>query len=180
MGDDKPKPHVVCIPYPAQSHMKAMLKLAKLLHQKGSHITFVNTEYNHRRLLKARGPDSLQGLPDFQFQTIPDGLPPSDANATQHIPSLCESIRKNCISPFLSRLHELNNRPDVPPVTCIISDGFLTFTITAAQQLGIPVILFFTLAACGFMGFYQFHILLEKGLIPLKGIYVVIYKHVCM
>ncbi|GFZ09738.1 UDP-glucosyl transferase 85A5 [Actinidia rufa] len=84
MGDDKPKPHVVCIPYPAQSHMKAMLKLAKLLHQKGSHITFVNTEYNHRRLLEARGPDSLQGLPDFQFQTIPDGLPPSDANATQH------------------------------------------------------------------------------------------------
>ncbi|GFZ09969.1 UDP-glucosyl transferase 85A5 [Actinidia rufa] len=168
MGDDKPRPHVVCIPYPAQSHMKAMLKLAKLLHQKGFHITFVNTEYNHRRLLEARGADSLHGLPDFQFHTIPDGLPPSDANATQHIPSLCESIRKNCISPFLSLLHELNNRPGLPPVTCIISDGFMTFTITAAQQLGIPVMLFFTLSACGFMGFYQFHILLEKGLTPLK------------
>jgi hypothetical protein len=28
-----------------------MLKLAKLLHARGFHVTFVNTEFNHRRLL---------------------------------------------------------------------------------------------------------------------------------
>ncbi|KAG5520356.1 hypothetical protein RHGRI_033059 [Rhododendron griersonianum] len=168
------KPHVVCIPYPSQSHMKAMLKLAKLLHHKGCHITFVNTEYNHRRLLKARGPNSLDGLPDFRFETIPDGLPPSDANATQHIPSLCESIRKNALAPFLSLVSKINDGcaspPDVPPVTCIVSDGFMSFTITAGEQLGVPVILFFTMSACGVMGFYQLHVLLEKGLTPLKDV----------
>ena len=35
------KPHAVCIPYPIQSHVKAMLKFSKLLHHKGFRITFV-------------------------------------------------------------------------------------------------------------------------------------------
>jgi hypothetical protein len=39
------KAHAVCIPFPMQSHIKAMLKFAKLLHAKGFHITFVNTEF---------------------------------------------------------------------------------------------------------------------------------------
>ncbi|KAI8526553.1 hypothetical protein RHMOL_Rhmol12G0005500 [Rhododendron molle] len=176
------KPHVVCIPSPFQSHIKAMLKLAQLLHHKGFHITFVNTEYNHKRFLKARGPNSLDGFPDFQFETIPDGLPPSDsADSSQCILSLCESIRKNMLSPFLNLVAMLNDKSAAatssgvaPPVTCIVSDGFMSFTITAGEELGIPVVMFFTLSACGFMGFYQFHALLEKGLTPLKGMILLI------
>ncbi|KAL3504757.1 hypothetical protein ACH5RR_034598 [Cinchona calisaya] len=85
------KPHAVCIPYQAQGHINLMLKLAKILHHKKFHVTFVNTEFNHKRLLKSRGPGSLNGFLYFQFETIPDGLPPSDVDATQDIPSLCES-----------------------------------------------------------------------------------------
>ncbi|KAH0976965.1 hypothetical protein GBA52_026684 [Prunus armeniaca] len=33
-----------------------MMNLAKLLHHRGFHITFVNSEYNHKRLLKSRKP----------------------------------------------------------------------------------------------------------------------------
>lgn len=76
------KPHAAFIPYPAQGHVTPMLKLAKLLHVRGFYITFVNTEFNHQRLLRLRGPDSLKGLDDFKFETIPDGLPPSDRDAT--------------------------------------------------------------------------------------------------
>uniref|UniRef100_A0A5B7A9T4 Glycosyltransferase n=1 Tax=Davidia involucrata TaxID=16924 RepID=A0A5B7A9T4_DAVIN len=158
------KPHAVCIPYPAQSHIKAMMKLAKLLRHKGFHITFVNSEFNHKRFLKSRGPNSLDGLPDFQFKTIPDGLPPSEADATQDGPSLWQSIRNNCFAPFSELVSKLN----IPPVTCILSDGFMTFTIDVAEELGIPVLLFWTLSACGFMGCYQLHILKKKGLTPLK------------
>uniref|UniRef100_A0A6N2M0E9 Uncharacterized protein n=1 Tax=Salix viminalis TaxID=40686 RepID=A0A6N2M0E9_SALVM len=66
----------------SQGHIKTMLKFAKLLHYKGLHITFVNTEFNHKRLLRSRGPDALDDLPGFHFRTIPDGLPPSDIDAT--------------------------------------------------------------------------------------------------
>ncbi|KAK3189079.1 hypothetical protein Dsin_028640 [Dipteronia sinensis] len=163
------KPHAVCIPYPAQGHINPMLKVAKLLHSKGFHITFVHTEYNHKRLLKSRGPNSLDGLPDFAFETIPDGLPPTDADATQDIPSLCESTSKTCLAPFRHLLSKLNNSTvAIPPVTCVVSDGVMSFTLEATEELGIPNVLFWTTSACGFLGYVNYANLIAKGLTPLK------------
>jgi len=124
-------PHAVCIPYPAQGHINPMLKLAKLLHHKGFHITFVNTEYNHKRILRSRGLNSLDGLPSFQFKAIPDGLPPTSNDVTQDIPSLCESTSKTCMVPFKDLITNLNDTSssNVPPVTCIVSDGVMSFTL---------------------------------------------------
>ncbi|KAG5520364.1 hypothetical protein RHGRI_033066 [Rhododendron griersonianum] len=167
---DNEKPHAVLIPFPAQSHMKGLMKLAKLLHHKGFFITFVNTEFNQNRFIKTTGPDSLSALPDFQFKTIPDGLPPSDPDATQDVALLCGSIRRNFLTMFRNLLKELNDRSansENPPVTCIVGDGVMPFTITAAQELGIPVAVFWTFPACGYMGFYQYRALLDKGYTPL-------------
>ncbi|KAH0734190.1 hypothetical protein KY285_009897 [Solanum tuberosum] len=165
------KPHAVCIPYPAQGHINPMLKLAKILHHKGFHITFVNTEFNHRRLLKSRGPHSLDGLSSFRFETIPDGLPTCDADATQDIPSLCKSTTETCLGPFrdlLAKLNETSNTSNVPPVTCIVSDGVMSFTLAAAQEIGVPEVLFWTTSACGFLGYMHYSTVIEKGYAPLK------------
>ncbi|XP_009341756.2 (R)-mandelonitrile beta-glucosyltransferase [Pyrus x bretschneideri] len=162
------KPHAVCVPFPAQGHINPMLNVAKLLHFKGFHITFVNTEFNHKRLLKSRGSNSLDGLPSFQFETIPDGLPPTKANVTQDIPSLCHSTKKTCLPHFRELLSKLNSSPDSPPVSCIVSDGVMSFTLDAAQELGIPEVLFWTTSACGFLAYMQFYRLIEKGHTPLK------------
>lgn len=168
----RPQPHAVCIPYPAQGHINPMLKLAKILHHKGFHITFVNSEFNHQRLLKSRGTDSLIGLPSFRFETIPDGLPPTDVDATQDIPSLCESTSKYCLPHFKNLLARLNDpSSDVPPVSCIVSDGVMSFTLDAAEELGIPEVLFWTTSACGFMAYVHYRQLIEKGYTPLKGIH---------
>ncbi|KAA8538100.1 hypothetical protein F0562_027708 [Nyssa sinensis] len=165
------KPHALCIPYPAQGHINPMFNLAKLLNYRGFHITFVNSEFNHKRLLKSQGPDSLNGTSSFQFETIPDGLPPSDADATQDIPSLCKSFTEHGLAAFKDLLCKANDdasSSNAPPITCIISDGAMSFTLAAAQELGIPEVLFWTTSACGFMGYVQYPILIEKGLIPLK------------
>ncbi|XP_057442529.1 7-deoxyloganetin glucosyltransferase-like [Lotus japonicus] len=169
----KKKPHVVCIPYPAQGHINPMLKLAKVLHFKGGfHVTFVHTEHSHKRLLKARGPDSLNGLPSFRFETIPDGLPAeTDVDVTQDRDTLCESIRRTCLPHFKNLLSKFSNASsDVPPVSCIVSDGVMSFTLDAAIELNIPEVLFWTTSACGFMGYVQYRQLIIKGLIPIKGI----------
>ncbi|XP_059287946.1 7-deoxyloganetin glucosyltransferase-like [Lycium ferocissimum] len=164
------KPHAVCVPYPAQGHINPMVKLAKILHHKGFHITFVNTEFNHRRLLKSRGPNALDGFSSFRFETIPDGLPPCDADATQDIPALCESTTKTCLVPFKDLLGKLNDTytSNVPPVSCIVSDGCMSFTLDAAQELGVPEVLFWTTSACGFLGYMHYSMLIEKGYAPLK------------
>ncbi|KAK4354668.1 hypothetical protein RND71_026862 [Anisodus tanguticus] len=162
------KPHAVCIPYPAQGHINPMLKLAKILSHKGFHITFVNSEYNHRRLLKSRGPDARNGFSSFRFETIPDGLPTCDADATQDIPSLCESTTKTCLGPFRDLLAKLNDTSDVPPVSCIVSDGVMSFTLAAAEELGVPEVLFWTTSACGFLGYMHYATIIENGYSPLK------------
>ncbi|KAB2610783.1 7-deoxyloganetin glucosyltransferase-like [Pyrus ussuriensis x Pyrus communis] len=168
------KPHAVCIPVPFQSHIKAMLKLAKLLHHRGFHITFVNTEFNHKRFLKSLGPNSLDGLPDFRFETIPDSLPDSDADSAQDPYLLCDSIRTNFLAPFrnlIIKLDDMAASSNVsPPVSCIVSDGLMTFTITAAEEFRLPITLFFTLAAsaCSLMGSEHYSALVERGFAPLK------------
>ncbi|EEF32258.1 7-deoxyloganetin glucosyltransferase [Ricinus communis] len=166
------KPHAVVIPLPFQSHIKAMLKLAKVLFFRGFYITFVNTEFNHNRFLRARGHNSLDGLPDFQFETIPDSVPPSDPDAYQDIASVFDSVRKNFLQPFLELVAKLNTASssrNVPPVTCIVADGFTsTFTVTAAQELALPLFLFFTISAASFMGIKQYSALKVKGITPLK------------
>ncbi|XP_031371885.1 7-deoxyloganetin glucosyltransferase-like isoform X2 [Punica granatum] len=168
------KPHVVCLPAPTQSHIGAMLKLAKLLHHQGLCITYVNTEFNHRRLLEARGASFLKALPaGFQFMEIPDGLPPSKANATQSIVSLCESVKLYMGAPFCALIEDLNERASsgsgFPPVSCIVADGFMTFSAyPASEKFGIPVVNLWTIPACALMGLLHYPKLQEKGLTPLK------------
>ena len=179
-SDKQVRPHAVCIPFPAQGHINPMLKLAKLLHNKGFHITFVNTEFNHRRLLKSRGHDSLNGLPHFRFETIPDGLPPSDANATQDVPSLFVATTNNCLTPFrhlLKKLNDTGSTSSVPPVTCIVSDCIMSFTLDASQELDIPNVLFWTSSPCSCLGCIKYQALVEKGIIPLKGTYINVYSY---
>ncbi|RWR92432.1 7-deoxyloganetin glucosyltransferase-like protein [Cinnamomum micranthum f. kanehirae] len=162
------KHHAVFIPYPAQGHINPMLKLAKLLHFRGFHITFVNTEYNHERLVRSRGPDSVKGLDDFLFETIPDGLPPSEHDGTQDIAELCLSTRAKCLVPFRDLILKLNNSKGVPPVTCIIADGVMSFTLKVADELGILELVFWTMSACGFMCYLQFDQLIKRSYTPLK------------
>ncbi|GKU97974.1 hypothetical protein SLEP1_g11038 [Rubroshorea leprosula] len=163
------KPHAVCIPFPAQGHLNPMMKLAKLLHFKGFHITFVNTEFNHGRLLKySRGAAALDSFPDFQFETIPDGLPPPQIEGQQDVPALCESTSKNCLVPFRNLLDRLNSTEGCPPISCIVSDGIMSFTLDAAKELGIPEVLFMTWSACGSLGYMLYKPLIDRGLTPLK------------
>uniref|UniRef100_F6HTK4 7-deoxyloganetin glucosyltransferase n=1 Tax=Vitis vinifera TaxID=29760 RepID=F6HTK4_VITVI len=143
--------------------------MAKLLNNIGFFITFVNTEHSHKRLLRSRGPNSLDGFPDFRFESIPDGLPPSDADVTQRTASVCESTSKNSLAPFCSLISKLNDpSSSCSPVSCIVSDGVMSFTLDAAEKFGVPEVVFWTTSACGFLGYRQYRDLLQRGLIPLK------------
>ncbi|MFS7941011.1 putative 7-deoxyloganetin glucosyltransferase [Helianthus anomalus] len=112
------KAHALCIPAPLQGHINPMLKLAKILHSKGL--------------------EALHWLPSFRFEIIPDGLPPlENTNATQDIPSLAKSVEETYLGPFKSLLTRVNT--SYAPVTCIVSDLLMGFTLAAAEELGITI-----------------------------------------
>ncbi|KAK8489201.1 hypothetical protein V6N12_005415 [Hibiscus sabdariffa] len=100
MGFETSKPHAVCVPYPSQGHVGPMMQLAQLLHSRGFFISFVNTEFNHRRFIRSKGPDSVEGLSDFKFEMIPDGLPSSNHDATQDVRLLSDSTLKELLGTF--------------------------------------------------------------------------------
>ncbi|XP_062221961.1 7-deoxyloganetin glucosyltransferase-like [Phragmites australis] len=166
------KPHAVCLPYPAQGHITPMLNVAKLLHARGFDVTFVNTEYNHARLVRTRGAAAVAGIPGFRFATIPDGLPPSeDDDVTQDIPSLCRSTTETCLGPFRRLLADLNDpATGHPPVTCVVSDVVMGFSIDAAKELGLPYVQLWTASAISFLGYRHYSLLMSRGLAPLKDV----------
>ncbi|XP_074305149.1 7-deoxyloganetin glucosyltransferase-like [Silene latifolia] len=167
MRDPKTPTHVVCIPYPAQGHITPMLSLAKLLHSHFHfHITFVNTHHNHHRLLHSRGPNALDGLPSFRFASIPDGLPPSDPNKTQDIPSLSASTNKHCYKPFKELIQKINETSS--SVSFILSDCSMSFTSQVSTDMGIPLVFFWTGSAASFLGYGHYQRLIHHGLVPLK------------
>ena len=167
------KPHALLTPLPLQGHINPLLRLAKLLHLRGFHITFVHTEYNIKRLLNSRGPKALDGLQDFHFETIPDSLPPTygDGDVTEDAVSLAKSVREKMLVPFrdlLARLHDSSTAGLVPPVTCLVSDCWMFFTIQAAEELSLPIALFSPISACSLMFVLHYRSLFDKGLLPLK------------
>jgi hypothetical protein len=165
----KQKPHAVLVPFPAQGHVNPFMQLAKLLRCKGFHITFVNTEFNHKRLINSLGPDFVKGFPDFQFETISDGLPPSDKDATQDVPPLCDATGKNCYGPFKELVNKLNSSSSDIPVTCIIGDGITGFAGRVAKDLGIPELQLWTASSVSFVGYLHYNELVNRGIIPFKG-----------
>ncbi|KAF6149451.1 hypothetical protein GIB67_016989 [Kingdonia uniflora] len=162
------KPHAICIPFPFQGHITPFMYFAKLLHSRGFHITFVNTEFNHSRLMRSRVSDQLKGLPDFRFETIPDGLPSSNRDATQDIPSLCGSTQNYFLAPLIDIVGKLKSLSVVPDVTCIVCDGLMSMGIKAAEQLGLPEVQLWTSSTCGFMAILQYRELVKRGLTPFK------------
>ncbi|KAG5541755.1 hypothetical protein RHGRI_021548 [Rhododendron griersonianum] len=161
------KPHAVIVPSPAQGHTNPMLKVAKLLYQKGFYITFVVNEYVGRRYLQARGPNALDGLPDFKFAAVPDGVDFGDALPDPILH--CDQLMKDVPLPFFRRfVHELASSTDVPPITCIVCDGTMKFPLKVAEELGVPSAVFWTPSACGMLCYAYFHKLVEKGILPLK------------
>ncbi|CAM8941539.1 unnamed protein product [Rhodiola kirilowii] len=152
-----------------------MTQLAKLLHHSGFHITFVHTEYNYDRLVKSQGSACVAGLPDFRFQAIPDGLPSTNGgDVTQDIPLLSNSTSKTCLKPCKELLKRLQDKckelpDDVPPLSCIVSDAAISFTIDAAEEFGVPIALLWTASACGFLGYTHYPYLIDRGVTPLKG-----------
>ncbi|CAD6249429.1 unnamed protein product [Miscanthus lutarioriparius] len=123
--------HAVLIPYPAQGHVRPLLQLAKVLHSRGFFVTYVNTEYSHRRLLRSRGAGSLDGLDDFRFETIPDGLPPSgndDDRVANEMGILAVVFCTMSACGFMGYLHykELMDRGYVPlKGTSYLTNGYL-------------------------------------------------------
>ncbi|OMO79156.1 UDP-glucuronosyl/UDP-glucosyltransferase [Corchorus capsularis] len=165
------KPHAICIPSPGQGHINPMMNLAKIFHHKGFYVTFVNTECNNKRLLSSMGPSSLDGFPDFRFETIPDGVP---LDITQDITSLLDTLTENVVDPLRRLIHKFNDfESSIPPVTCIVAYAAVPFLEAITEEFGILGVRLGTAGASTFERYTRVRLLVEQGLIPVTTLFKV-------
>ncbi|KAI8540039.1 hypothetical protein RHMOL_Rhmol09G0230300 [Rhododendron molle] len=167
-----PPPHVLIFPLPIQGHVNSMLKLAELLSLAAVHVTFLVSDFSHRRLLRHADIHSrLSRYPGFRFETISDGLPDDHPRAGERIMDIMPSI-KNVTGPLFKEMMVATDclrSEDRRPVTCIIADGVLSFAGDFALEKGIQLVYFRTVSACSFWACFCFQEIIEAGEVPLKG-----------
>uniref|UniRef100_A0A1D1Z3V9 Glycosyltransferase n=1 Tax=Anthurium amnicola TaxID=1678845 RepID=A0A1D1Z3V9_9ARAE len=161
------QPHVLVVPLPAQGHITSMLKLAELLSLSGMRVTFLNTHYNHRLLLRFSAlRDRLARRPCLHLRSIPDGLPDDNPRTADRMGEFVLSLRATW--PSVLRELLLADPEGEPPVTCIVGDGFLDFAVDVAEELGIPIIAFRTSSACSVWAYYCIPNLIATGRFPFQ------------
>ncbi|KAF2294098.1 hypothetical protein GH714_007478 [Hevea brasiliensis] len=82
---------------------------------------------------------------------------------------LCITLPDHGRRSFRDLIVKLNGSSNLPAVSCIISDGVMSFTLEVACEFGIQEMILFTPSAVGMLGYLHFEELKRRGLVPLKG-----------
>ncbi|XP_062168196.1 7-deoxyloganetic acid glucosyltransferase-like isoform X2 [Alnus glutinosa] len=163
--DQQQQAHVLLFPFPALGHIKPLLSLAELLCHAGLHVTFLNTDHNHRCLTH------LQRLSThfstLRFESIPDGLPIDHPRNVQLIGDLMFSVKSVTKPKFRDLLADLSTKSE-RPVTCVIADGIMSFAIDIAKELGIQAMTFWAFSPCCLWSFLCLPELIEEGQLPVR------------
>uniref|UniRef100_A0A0D6QU70 Glycosyltransferase n=1 Tax=Araucaria cunninghamii TaxID=56994 RepID=A0A0D6QU70_ARACU len=161
-------PHVVVIPWPTQGHINPLIRLSEKLASEGVIITFVNTEANHSRIIRAR--NSHNGIPvdpisNIRFVQISDGLPPDfnpRANREHALRAIMTTMRNSAEALLL----DLRTAASEPPISCVIGSSFLHWTFSVAKKFGLPWVAFWPQSASVYAIFRHLPIIISNGDFP--------------
>lgn len=158
--------HVIIFPFPLQGHMNSMFKLTELLCIAGIHVTYLITVQNHTRLMQNTNIVSrFAKYPGFRFQMLPENVFQGNARPVELFMNLYQSLQT--VEPFLKDM--LDGQGQTKPVTCLITDGLMKFTLDVGEETGVPVIYFRTAGTCSFWAYFCTDKLVEAGDCPFKG-----------
>ncbi|KAK1308444.1 UDP-glycosyltransferase 83A1 [Acorus calamus] len=139
-----PPPHAVVIPYPAQGHVIPLMELSHCLVDRGFSITFVNTHFDHARLL-ASLPDPRAETGPLRLVSIPDGLEPG-ANRND-LGRLTLAIEEHMPGHLEELIQAVSAEPERGPVTCVITEQCMPWALDVAKKMGLRAAAFWPASA---------------------------------
>ena len=158
--------HVIAIPYPAQGHVIPMMKLVRKVIEHGIRATFVNTDFNHMRVLEAVSKKDVDVNEDMiSLVSIPDGLE-LGGDRTDFVKAN-EAMRR--VMP--GKLEELikNMKSEGKNVACVVAEGATGWAFQVAKNMGIKGLAFYPASATTFAVFRSIPKLIEDGVIDKNG-----------
>nr|GEV29464.1 UDP-glycosyltransferase 83A1-like [Tanacetum cinerariifolium] len=141
------------------------MELSQRLVNQGVKTTFINTEVNHKVVIKNwLQKDGYEKL--MHMVSIPDGLEPWE-DRNDH-----GKLIKSILQTMPSKLEELIktiNKDDKNKVTCVIVDGSMGWAIRVAKKMGIRVASFWSASAATLATIMSFQKLIDDGIINDNG-----------
>ncbi|CAI9763272.1 unnamed protein product [Fraxinus pennsylvanica] len=157
--------HILIIPFPAQGHVIPAMELALNLATHDFKVTFVNTEFNHERVMKALSEtDSVPEL--VQMVSLPDGLKPSDDRSD--ITKLWGSIFDVMPGELMALIERINGS-ESDKVSCVIADPTMAWALEVAEEMGIKKAAFSPAATALLALIFSIPSLVENGVLDSNG-----------
>ena len=162
-------PHFLAIPFPVQGHVNPLMQFSHVLAKHGLKVTFLNTEFSHKRAKNAAGAsqdDSLKGS-HINYVTLPDGLDPEDDRSD--LLKVLLSM-KSTMPALLPKLIEDINALDVDnKITCIVVTINMGWALEVGHKLGIKGAFLFSGSATTLASVCCIPRLMEDGIIDSDG-----------
>ncbi|KAJ6369894.1 hypothetical protein OIU76_028199 [Salix suchowensis] len=158
-------PHIVALPYPAQGHVIPLMELSQCLAKQGFKIKFGNTEYNHKRVLKALGKKICLGS-KICLVSIPDGLEPwEDRNEPGKLTRGVFQVMPGKLQQLINRI----NMSGEERITGIITDWTMGWSLEVAEKMNIHRAIFWPASAAILCSMLSISKLVNDGIIDIDG-----------
>ncbi|WVZ08198.1 hypothetical protein V8G54_021544 [Vigna mungo] len=159
-------PHFLCLPLPIQGHVNPLMQFSLLLAKHGCKVTFVHTEFSHKRANTAGG-DNMEEA-KVEMVTLPDGLDPQDDRSD--VAKLLVSM-KSTMPALLPKLIQDINASDVEnKITCIIVTINMGWALEVGNKMGIKGALLCPASATSLASAACIPNLIEDGIIDSQGL----------
>ncbi|KAJ1258915.1 hypothetical protein BS78_10G112500 [Paspalum vaginatum] len=159
MAAPLPKPHVMVLPFPAQGHVIPLMELSHRLVDYGFKIDFINTEFNHDRILKSM--KNKGAIPEgIHMISIPDGMDPDDDHTD--IGKMVGGLSAAMLSPLEEMIR-------TKKIKWVIADVSMSWALELTNTVGVRIALFSTYSASVFALRMKVPKLIEDGVIDESG-----------
>ncbi|KAM0958403.1 hypothetical protein EV1_023475 [Malus domestica] len=145
--------HIIAVPYPAQGHVLPLMELSQCLVNHGFKVTFVNTEFNHKRIVNALAGKTHVG-DGIRLVSLPDGLEPGED--------------RNDLS-LLEELIEKINEEESDKVTCVLADESSGWALDVAVKMKIRRVALLPASAAALALSFNIPKLIHEGIINDEG-----------
>eukprot|EP01018_Ginkgo_biloba_P000401 Gb_07441 [translate_table: standard] len=161
----KPAIHVVAIPYPGQGHINPMMQLCKKLATRpGMIITFVLTHSWHTQItINAQ----FRLSSNIRIAEIADVIP-SESDRWANFKEFLKAVATKMEAPVEDLIEKSLNQ-ELPPISCIIADLFLPWTVSVAKTFSVPLALLWTQPVTVYNIFFHSDLLISRGHVPFRG-----------
>ncbi|KAF8017352.1 hypothetical protein BT93_H2520 [Corymbia citriodora subsp. variegata] len=162
-------PHVLAIPFPAQGHVIPLMEVSKRLVERGIQVTFVNTDFIHKRVVDVLMDEDLLG-DKIRLVSIPDGLEPGEDR--NDLGLLAEAMFRVMPGKLAELIRETEEKGE--KITCILADGSTGWALEVAQKMNIPKAAFWPASVALFASGLSIPKMISDGIINDEG---VVIKH---